>query len=193
MINENTEFTIAVVENNSVVLDLFEKFIDGFDENKFTKEQIATRNAIQRSFNALDYILKLMRTSHSEAIRQFQNPRSEPYSGLDLDYVGQTEVHAESFYCEAHRLKKLLKSDFPGFKKLEFLPLTLVRNWVIEHTRVDRTASAWGYAYGPRLYVGSDPLCKEHPSIMDKGFYPNAIEFYQELQKTLEQALEEPI
>ncbi len=177
-----------VLSANSEAFDLFEEFIDKFDENALTEEQFATRNAVQREFSKMDYILKLMNLSHLEAIKQHDNPDYRPYEGLDLDFVGQTEVHAESFYCAAHRLKSFLKDgSFPELKKLKLLPITLIRNKVVEHAVVSRDALVWGSGYGPRLFVGG-AICMEYPTISDRGFYPNARDFYAELQGALKTA-----
>ncbi len=181
-----------IIKLNARAEELFHDFLDGINENKLSDKQIAARNAIQRSFWKLDYILKLMRASQKRAVEHLRGGgRSKPYSGLDRDYTGQTEVHAESFYCEAHRLKKIMqeKFGFKVFKSAKFISLTLIRNYIVEHTAVNRDASSWGEKTGPRLYVGAAPLAKGHPKITDRGFYQNAKDFYRELNKTIEHTI----
>jgi hypothetical protein len=178
-----------VLDANSSAFEKFEEFLDGLDEKLFTKKQCETRNLIQREFINLDYILKLMNASHLEASNNAKTLPTGIHNGLDRDFVGQTEVHAESFYCAAFRLKKMLKNgSFPEFKKLDLLLVTMIRNHVLEHTIVSRSGSAWTITGGPVLFVGG-VIDKKHPKIKDRGFYPNALEFYAELQAVLTKAL----
>ena len=183
--------TEILLEANGKAEELFHDFLDNLDEIKFSSEQVAIRNAIQSSFSKLDYILKLFDSGHEKAMDRVEKTHGVPYTGLDQDFIGQTEVHAESFYGEAHRLKKLLLASkgFPSFKELKALPLTLIRNHVIEHTNVDRTVSSWSAVIGPRFYVGG-AIREEHPTIEDRGFFPNAREFYTELIEVLKSAVE---
>lgn len=177
------------IKANLKAEELFDDFLNTMDENKFSSKKIETRNAIQLTFSKLHYILKLMSASHKKAAREmeeFGRKKSKPYFGLDQDFVGQTQVHAESFYCEAFRLKKALEKF--GIKS-NFRTLTFVRNHIVEHPAVDKIASSWSPSFGPKLYVGLKPIVAKHPEIKDRGFYPNAMEFYGELNKSLEKAI----
>ena len=180
-------------EQNSTAEELFDDLLNAMDESRLSERQIGARNAIQRTFLKLNYILNLMDRSHGRAIKMHGKIKSGTFSGLDRDYVGQTEVHAESFYCEAHRLKNLFhdRLGVPALKSTKFSRLNLIRNGIIEHPIVNKDASSWGSAIGPRLYVGEAPVAQKQPIVVDSGFYPNAYEFYAELIKALNTAVNE--
>lgn len=82
------------------------------------------------------------------------------------------EEKLEGYYQSAHRVIKLL-GTLPPFAKLRCLPITLVRNKLIEHPETGALYSFGFGSSGPRV----KPMKRDSPSYNDEGLVPNTRAF----------------
>jgi hypothetical protein len=185
----------GLIALNERAEELFLDLLDASDDdNTFSDREKDGRRLIQQSFRKLRYILKLMNISQKNAINEHQAPSSGGFISVksidEQDFVLETEVHAESFYREAHRMKKVFqtKLNFSSLRDMEFRGVTLLRNNVIDHQNVIVDVQAWSASDGPRL-IAHEAQLNNKKQLSDPGFRTNATEFYAELIEKLKEAI----
>lgn len=99
------------------------------------------------------------------------------------------EALTEGFYYCAHRIRQIFrdkKKPFPGLSNFEAVGLREVRNNLLEHPDVVAWSFGVGADNGPVLKGARTDADRDAPH--DKGLYPNAQEFADQLENTLRRA-----
>ena len=192
----NAELLGRFEEARTIFRELRAKAIPaGDDERDLYLAEAQTR--IEQSRYLLHRFMEIEQEfiQHDRRGRQGFTSKDEHRQWADTmaTFSPQLEVHGEAFYYFAFRLRQVLKNGVDGFKNFDPIGVRDVRNHLIEHA--DRGGGVMdrnhmfncpeGLVIKP--FGGSNGRYQE-----DRGLYPNATEFIDELLRLLKASSREP-
>lgn len=132
------------------------------------------------SFGGQEMKVKLRRADPNIPIKMRDLTRGSAYHAGNDDSVDEEEkklrieleTELESYYQSAHKVLKLL-GTIPGLSKIRSVPITRVRNNLIEHTPNGATYTFGVGSTGPRV----KPMYQGELVFNDEGLLPNTQEF----------------
>ena len=104
------------------------------------------------------------------------------------------KMYLEAFYYFAARIRKIIKSKedpLPFLRSFESKGVRNVRNHLIEHPQTLIPSCGYGGQEGPKLRGAHYP--GQENCIKDQGFRKNALEFKENLEKVLSNALRQHV
>jgi hypothetical protein len=176
------------------------------DQLTFLVDQVHDRlDSLQNQYRTnsphQDEVWRLVAEAHARGefppenlpIRYWTQEEAQAYSRT----TSEARLFAESYYYFAHRVRILLRhwsKPLPYLSGFEARGVRDVRNKLIEHASPEEQVMAMGFQISPDTGPVLGPfIINGHTApVHDRGLFPNAEEFRNELEKRLLAALEVP-
>jgi hypothetical protein len=150
----------------------------------------------------IEKVMSLVQHSVSQGMRMLpgEAPVDSNYQKAFADRLetsDQIELHTESFYWIAHRTGTAIRS-MPGLSSFEAIGVRNVRNHLLEHVEKRGGSSNVGIGWGAGVGLdgvivgGNGPTIAAIIAGKDRGLYPNALEFFKELERVTQRCVLSP-
>jgi hypothetical protein len=130
-------------------------------------------------------------------VRALADPKYQQSVAASLETVDQIELHTESFYWIAHRTGAVIRM-MPGLSSFKAIGVRNVRNWLLEHVEKPNGSTNVGIGWGAGVELdgvlrgGNGPTIAALVEGKDQGLYPNAMEFFDEVERVTRRCVEQP-